>query len=259
MYEEVESFCLFLGYTRSGHSLVGTVLDAHPQTNIAHETEIFVAERGQPPTGELRYADRNRMYRRLIGKATRSRRLGRRGRRRKERPNPIIPNADNGQFTELKVIGTSRAQENALIWNDHPDAFERLQELVGVPLRFVHVYRSPWDNISSMMRVHESRAILRFRRRVEIIQQFKERSGMPVHDVALEDLVTQPAQTITDLVGFFGLDAPTDYVANCSAIFDAKPHASRAEQEWSRGEIAAVQQMMKTAPWLARYPDSPND
>jgi hypothetical protein len=259
MYEEVESFCLFLGYTRSGHSLVGTVLDAHPQTNIAHETEIFVTERGESPTGELRYADRDRMYRRLIGKATRSRRLGRRGFRRSEGPNPIIPNADNGQFTSLRVIGTSRAQENALIWNEHPDAFERLQKLVGVPLKFVHVYRSPWDNISSMMRVHESRAFLRFRRRVEIIQQFKERSGMPVHDVALEDLVTQPEQTIRDLIGFFDLDATPDYVAKCAAVFDAKPHASRAEQEWNEREVAAVRQMMRNAPWLARYPDSPNE
>ena len=32
-YDDVEVFCAFLGYTRSGHSFIGSMLDAHP--NIA--------------------------------------------------------------------------------------------------------------------------------------------------------------------------------------------------------------------------------
>jgi len=36
-FGELGSFCLFLGYPRSGHSLVGALLDARPNMVIAHE------------------------------------------------------------------------------------------------------------------------------------------------------------------------------------------------------------------------------
>jgi hypothetical protein len=39
-FDEVERFCLFAGYARSGHSIVGAVLDAHREAVIAHELEV---------------------------------------------------------------------------------------------------------------------------------------------------------------------------------------------------------------------------
>src|SRR6202008_4245050 len=36
-FERVERFCLFVGYPRSGHSIVGAMLNAHRDAVIAHE------------------------------------------------------------------------------------------------------------------------------------------------------------------------------------------------------------------------------
>jgi hypothetical protein len=38
---EVERFALFVGYPRSGHSLIGSLLNAHPDMVIAHELGVF--------------------------------------------------------------------------------------------------------------------------------------------------------------------------------------------------------------------------
>jgi hypothetical protein len=38
---EVERFALFIGYPRSGHSLIGSMLNAHPDMVIAHELGVF--------------------------------------------------------------------------------------------------------------------------------------------------------------------------------------------------------------------------
>ena len=35
--KSLETYCMFIGYPRSGHSLVGSLLDAHPQIILAHE------------------------------------------------------------------------------------------------------------------------------------------------------------------------------------------------------------------------------
>ncbi len=40
-FDTVERFCLFIGYPRSGHSLVGSLLDAHPNVVLAHELDAL--------------------------------------------------------------------------------------------------------------------------------------------------------------------------------------------------------------------------
>jgi len=39
-YDGVQSFVLFVGYPRSGHSLVGAILDSHPEIIIPHEFDL---------------------------------------------------------------------------------------------------------------------------------------------------------------------------------------------------------------------------
>jgi hypothetical protein len=43
----IERYCLFIGAPRNGHSLVGALLDAHPQMVVAHELGVprYVAAR----------------------------------------------------------------------------------------------------------------------------------------------------------------------------------------------------------------------
>ena len=36
-FDGIETYCMFVGYPRSGHSIVGSFLDAHDKIIIAHE------------------------------------------------------------------------------------------------------------------------------------------------------------------------------------------------------------------------------
>ena len=40
LYDSIETFVMFIGYPRSSHSLVGAILDAHPEIIIPHEYHI---------------------------------------------------------------------------------------------------------------------------------------------------------------------------------------------------------------------------
>src|SRR5262245_36859172 len=40
-FAAVETFCLFVGYPRSGHSIIGSLLDAHPNAIIADELDAL--------------------------------------------------------------------------------------------------------------------------------------------------------------------------------------------------------------------------
>ena len=41
LYDGVETFVMFIGYPRSSHSLVGAILDAHPEIIIPHEYDVM--------------------------------------------------------------------------------------------------------------------------------------------------------------------------------------------------------------------------
>ena len=41
MFDDVEVFVMFIGYPRSGHSLVGSLLDAHPEIIVSHEYQLI--------------------------------------------------------------------------------------------------------------------------------------------------------------------------------------------------------------------------
>ncbi len=40
IFNGVETYCMFIGYPRSDHSIVGALLDAHPNIVIAHERGV---------------------------------------------------------------------------------------------------------------------------------------------------------------------------------------------------------------------------
>jgi len=40
-FSKLRNFVLFVGYPRSGHSLVGSLIDAHPHAIIAHEVKTL--------------------------------------------------------------------------------------------------------------------------------------------------------------------------------------------------------------------------
>ena len=40
-FETIQLYCMFVGYPRSGHSLVGAMFDAHPDIVIAHELDAL--------------------------------------------------------------------------------------------------------------------------------------------------------------------------------------------------------------------------
>lgn len=258
MFDDVEAFCLFAGYTRSGHTLVGTLLDAHHETAIAHEVPLFGATFRARTTGELHFSTRVDLFSRLVANTVERAARGRRGIRRTiETPMPLVAGGWHGRYTKLRVIGTKRGQEAPVAFEFNPSIFAELEALVRAPLRLLHVYRNPWDNIASMARQNAGKAPARYFRRVDSIRRIKE-AGLPMHDLALEDLIADPRAALEDVLGFLGLEGSDDYLDACAAIVDDKPHASREEHQWSKAEIGAVQRRMEGVPWLERYPRSPD-
>jgi hypothetical protein len=243
---EVRETCLFVGAPKTGHSLVGSLLDAHPRMAVAHESDVLL---------QLRAGFRRRQILALLLENTV--RHAARG-RRESGYDYVVPGQWQGRWQTLRVIGDKHAEGTALRLRLFPGLWSRLdRELAGT--RFIHVVRNPFDAIASLTRPARRRldvgsATDYYFFLVSEIPVLRERVGEERFlEVRHEDLVAAPAETLASVCGFLGEEAPADYLAACAAIVFETPRRARAEVTWTPTEVREVERRAAHLPFLRDY------
>lgn len=232
-FAAVERFCLFVGYPRSGHSLVGALLNAHRDAVIAHELDV-------PPL-ILAGCARDELYARILARA---RWFHLRG----DRSNYAyrVPRQWQGRFATLRVIGDKRGGAVTRCIAAEPGFLERVRELVGVPLRLIHVVRNPFDNIAAIA-IWERKPLAESARFYFAHCDTTARLGTLCRPGELltlrhEEMLRDPGAVLARLCTGLGLAPYPGYLEDCSAIVFPQGTFTRHKVEWTpalRGEVAA--------------------
>lgn len=246
----VRAFCLFVGYPRSGHSLIGALLDAHPDVVIGHEVEALKFVRCG--------AGRFQVYRLLLRASRRFAAAGCVG----GGDYPYrVPAQWQGRYRRLLVIGDKRGGGTSYQLGRRPGLLPRLRRLAGVPLRVIHVIRNPFDNIATLGRhdgVPLATAVQRYFRLVATVATTREQLGPgELLELRHEDFIAHPADHLRGLCDFLGVEPAADYVADCAAIVYRSPHQSRRAIEWPPDIRAEVERRIAGVPFLAGYSFEP--
>ena len=62
----------------------------------------------------------------------------------------MIDNQSHGKFTKLKVIGDKRGSGTLKKLYYRSGLFEKLYNTINKPIKYIHVIRNPFDNISTI-------------------------------------------------------------------------------------------------------------
>ncbi|HEX7248704.1 MAG TPA: sulfotransferase, partial [Actinomycetota bacterium] len=241
----VRCYCMFIGYPRSGHSLVGSLVGAHRNAVISHELDA------------LRYVQTGLIGRDLLYSMIlrRDREFGKAG-RRWTGYDYSVPGQSQGRVEDLLVIGDKRGGGSTRRLGAHPDLLDRLERLVDVDVRLIHVIRDPYDTIASMHRRGRqplTASIERFFALCATNASIREHRPGAVVDVRVEELIRRPAETVAGLVGSIGLDAPETYLGACAGIVFATPKRTRTSIDWPDHLIADVAHRMSSYDFLRGY------
>ena len=246
-FARVERFCLFVGYPRSGHSIVGTMLEAHPDAVIAHELNA-------PPL-ILGGIGRDRLYARIVARA---RWFHLRGSRTNY--DYRVPGQWQGRFRTLRVIGDKRGGALTRALGEHPDLLQRTRALTGVPLRLIHVVRDPLDNVAAIARWHDmtlADAADYYFLHCEILERCASLwSGDELITVRHEDFVRDPEATLRALCAFLGLEPEPGWLASCRAVVFPQPTRSGQSAPWPDGLAESVVERARGYAHLASYADA---
>jgi hypothetical protein len=254
LFDDVRAFVLFVGHGRSGSTLVGSLLNAHPNVVLTNELDA------------LDYVDRGLSREQLLNLIHRiDKRLVRKGSTGGGGYTYAVPNQWQGRHREILVMGDRKAGATATHVLQRPHGLELLRNLFGEHVRFVTVVRNPYDNIVTMFEKtkrepgegaesHLRRQIDGYFLRCDAVETVARRFGDEcVHRAHHEDVVERTQEAIESLCGFLGIETKDDYVRDCAGIVEPAPRRTRHRFEWSRDLIDIVAERMEHFPWLSRY------
>ncbi len=256
-FQKVKGFILFVGYPRSGHSIVGALLDAHPNIIIGMEWNVLSHLKAGFRKNQIFYSLmlRSRIFR--------------------EREKNVwtgysyrIEDSYQGRYTTIHFFGDKLGGFVSRYLISDPQLFPMLYKEMGVPVYHIHVIRNPFDVISTMTnRYYEKRKPLdyritsldlltfieRFFKWAWAIKKYREEKERLWIDIYHEDLVHDSTSVLKRLMDYLGLEVGEEYYRACRNLIYRTPHRSRKTVPWTPELITYVESEIRKIPFLQRY------
>lgn len=259
--QDVEKFVFFIGYSRSGHSIIASIIDAHPNVVLAHEFDIF----GRLATGNESLLNKshlfNALYQDSYTEAITGWRSGNNNFQRKGYSLKLNSTESwQGKFRTLKVIGDKAGGHTSHVFRSQPTVFRCIYHLlvntIHVPVRVIHVVRNPFDIIATRLlyrysKVRGQKAQFNSTNKlkgvsymnnvfnalsseVKAVHAMIKICDLTVLTIHNEDFIRNPAKEVKKVCKFLGLNCTESYLKMCEQAAYKNISRTRDAVEWSQ-------------------------
>ncbi|MEM1208141.1 MAG: hypothetical protein AAGI54_02630 [Planctomycetota bacterium] len=244
-FDRVNTFCLFVSPARSGHSIIGQLLCAHPDVVVSDELgAVTMIDEGM--SADQVYA--------LI--RTQDLNLQARG-RAKSGYDYRVGAAQNRTDKQPLVMGDAKGARATSLLADDETFLTRLREAVGVPIRAIVHLRNPFDIVGSRVK-RRGRNLDEAIQRVELlhaellkaVERLGEDERLIQHH---EDVIGDPAGAFRRMFAFLGVKPDERVVKACAGKLWQRPRTARKQADWSADAIDRMRRLIDGNPLLAPY------
>jgi len=236
-------FALVIGNARSGTTIIGSILDAHPRMICANETGASISQ-WLNLTRDGILADL--LSNCEVAHAT-------------NRPSSgyfYAISTPPKSVSAIDVVGDKIFNPTLLMLHGDNNLLSRLSETMACQIFVVHCVRNPFDVIATMH--HRSGASLLNRTRwyfmhCEAAQALIERAELNIATFYHEDFSGRRTDQVVRLYAFLGHYAPPEVIERVRAVLFNKPRRTRDLIEWPADVVDEVTQQMSRFPFLQRY------
>jgi len=255
-YDSVESFILFVGYPRSGHTLVAALLDAHPEIVMSIEWAALSHLKMGYTRNQMYYSiERNA---RLFTNRLNNTWTG---------YSYKVPGMWQGKYKTIKHIGDKLAGQTTMMLLTDPELLDKLEQKISVPIKIIHVIRNPYDTITTIAkRAFEKSGskgelntdflasfIDKYFVRAAVVKKLKDAGEFEILDLYHEDIIENRGSALTRLVDFLEVEITDNYITRCSESIYKKPHKSRLEFDWSDDLKIKVRENLAKYSFMEHY------
>lgn len=243
-FDHLNCFLLIVGNARSGSTLLGAAIDAHPSAMISNESSGSWGVWKQMPREKILI----NIYKNASKMAETSRPSG--GYHYQMGSSPVTKIA-------LRVAGNKTWNPSVLLMHGNGKILPDLEKRLGLPVKIIETIRNPFDVIASM----HLRSGLPIRDRIrwfflhcEATAALSERLPPEKFTVCHHaDLLADPEAELKRLCGFLDLPACESHVAAVKKILLPQPRKTSAGIDWNSADVAEIKRRMVFFETLTRY------
>ena len=243
-YRNLKRYLMFIGYPRSGHSLVGAHLTAHPNMVISNELHALgYFKMGYRRTQLLHLIQQRDRH--FVARDCRSGKYS-----------YAIPGQWQGRYQKLTVIGDKKGGGSTSVLLRKPQLLDRFRSCIGLPLGIIHVIRNPFDTIARIQLKADcslESAVDQYTRLCQGNAALIERCPDEILTMRHEDYIAQPRVKLAELCRFAGVPFASAYLDQCAANVYRSPNRTRDEIQWPSAGIARVEQLIEKHHFLHGY------
>lgn len=248
-FSSLKAFLLIIGNARSGSTVLGSIINAHPNALIANETQL---------SGNLwNSATRESVLQTIASQAI--------------QPNPgkILPSGYKFQFCkdspktdQVLLIGEKAWNPATLFLHGKYSLLTDLSTQMQLPLLILHAVRNPFDTISTMhirsgAPIHDR--IRWFFMHCEAVQAISDRyTSQSFKHVYHEALLLNPIVEIRSLMNFLSLPLIDSYIETIKNALFTFPNESSKKVVWSKEDRQEVLSRMEQFEFLKFYLQAKN-
>ena len=271
--DDVKRFVFFVGYARSGHSIIASMLDAHPHIVISHEYALFTQWVANPEF----HSNKTWLFNTLHNNSVFSTESGLRTSQAVKKGYSLsIRGSWQGQYDQyITVIGDKSGGKTAQVYRNSHEQFlsiyHQLKSTVKVPVVVIHVLRNPYDNIATMLlyNTHEKpnvnsekkysnfealeSQITSYFNQVRSVVEMIKAAQLTVVEVHSIDLIANPKVVIRSLCNKLVIECTPEYLHLCAMNTFTAESQSRHLVEWTPYLMDKVAENIKQYKHLQRY------
>ena len=277
--DRVNTFVFFLGHGRSGHSIVGSLMDSHPNMVIASEVDVFtkLSDGSLAPT-------KSEIFNALWISAKEDIMYGLRAKSTDGKGyNLFVNGLYEGRYVDrIDVIGDKKGGITTKLLATEPDKWSHVYDILkslNVSIKVIFVIRNPYDNIGTSLfygldspvslnkfgGVKESnntynfdpstiqKIIDRYFLYHQAIADAKKKYYLNIIEIHVKDLISDPRGTLLNLCDSLGVTCSDSYLEICSSKIFKTESRTRHLIRWTDEQLTMIQQNIEKYSCLKGY------
>lgn len=273
----VEKFVFFVGYPRSGHSIVGSMMDAHPDIIIAHEYMLFK----KWTKYRRKLMNKGYLFNALYQDSYQDAKKGWRSSHQDKKGYTLdMPSLWQGRFRQLRVIGDKSGGQTAIVYSKSSKkackTYKELVDTANIPIHIIHVVRNPYDMVATDMLYrnayihgrkrnatihHPYRNNEQLQKSIRILYSFASAVWGMVENCHLENIleihhadhVKYPKDTVQQICDFLDVECSQTYLQECDDKTYKQLSKTRELVVWNLKASGLVKRIIKKFPVFSRY------
>ena len=261
-YQRDRLFVAFIGYPRSGHTLLGSLMDAHRMVAVSIEANALqMIQLGYNRNGLLFFIE---FWSWFVSRILGNKWSG---------YSYKVPGGFQGKSSKSVVMGDNDANQTTQRLMGLSELEFTLKNRLSLPVKYIHVVRNPFDIISTMHNRkvgNFSRESLRtegdvfdqkvlekktraFFRKAKKVQQMISSENTEVLTIYHESLISSPRETLETVFEFLEIAPSDEYLDKCMQTIHKSSNKSRHKVLWRNEYIKKVERKCLEIPFLKEY------